>query len=118
MTSKADKYPNLKPFKPGQSGNPGGRAKGAKSPTKALRRLLALSYDELLAYKPQHMAEETAKRWLMLAMEGDGKAGASNNVIREIFNRVDGKIPDRIEASGDGSGINVVFRVAGDKGGD
>lgn len=50
---KQDKAPQLEPwrFKPGQSGNPGGRPKGSKSlKTYAQEYLLSLSDDEKLEY--------------------------------------------------------------------
>lgn len=53
QVKKQDKAPQLEPwrFKPGQSGNPGGRPKGSKSlKTFAQEYLLSLSDEEKLEY--------------------------------------------------------------------
>lgn len=42
------KYPNLKPWKPGQSGNPAGRKVGSKNVSTIVRELLEQDADEQL----------------------------------------------------------------------
>ncbi|HPP29052.1 MAG TPA: DUF5681 domain-containing protein [Phycisphaerae bacterium] len=98
-TEKQSRYRGLKPFKPGQSGNPGGRPKGRKSITAALRRLLDSGIDGKDLY------EALAKAGLSKALKGDHKFWS------EILERIDGKVPDRIaDADGQPLVFNIVTR--------
>lgn len=79
---------NLTPFKPGQSGNPGGRPK-TKPFRDALRRLLEAAGDD---------TEKLDKLALALygkALEGDVPAA------REIGDRLDGKVTQPIGGDDD-----------------
>lgn len=78
-----DRNPNLKPFVPGQSGNPSGKRKGAVSITAAIRRQLADGDD----------AESIATALIRGARAGDIRH------IVEILNRIDGKVPDKLIAA-------------------
>ncbi len=84
---------HLKPFPPGVSGNPGGRPKGV-SLTARLREAL----DELDGDKPK--AHKLIDVLMTVAMKGDRQA------IKDIMERVDGKVPDRI-AGHDGGPLNI-----------
>lgn len=87
-------------FKPGQSGNPGGRPK-EKRLTEALRRKLAEPTADGRLY-----AEALAECLISLALDGDISA------IREIADRTDGKPTQAMELSGpDGGGIPSVLVV-------
>ena len=83
-------------FKPGQSGNPKGRAKG-RSVTTELRRLM----DE--GFEGKDLAESLAKIACNEAIKGNHK------FWKEIIDRLDGKVPDRL-ADADGQSITIVFR--------
>ena len=78
-----DRNPNLKPFVPGQSGNPSGKRKGAVSITAALRRKLA---------------EGTDVEEIVDALIREAKAGDIRHIV-EILNRIDGKVPDKMIAA-------------------
>ena len=81
-------------FKPGQSGNPGGKPKGASTLAPMLREL-ARNPDED-GYGQQ--AVEIAKRALQAARDGDGKALSA---ILALMDRTDGPVEKRIEHSGE-----------------
>ena len=73
-------------WKPGQSGNPGGRAKG-KSITAELRKLLDKGT----------LAEDIAQ--VLVDLARDGKFKGNIPALKELLDRVDGKVLDthRIE---------------------
>jgi hypothetical protein len=77
---------NLKPFQPGQSGNPGGRPKG--------RSLTALLRDRL-----DEVDEATGKTIAQLVVEGWLNAARDGNVpaIKEALDRTEGKVPDKVQ---------------------
>ncbi len=83
---------NLRPpFKPGQSGNPKGRKKG-----KTLTTILREALDKTdIGGKPipngWTAAEYFVQIMISLACKGDPL------MIKEIFNRIDGKVPNRVE---------------------
>lgn len=85
---------NLIPFKPGQSGNPKGRPKGRVSLTAIVREMLAANDGE----KAKAICAATVEK----AEDGDDKH------LREIWNRVDGKVPDRIAGHDGGPLIKEV----------
>ena len=91
---KEQKRKELKPFqdekgrfKKGSCPNPGGRPKGSVSPTKALLRLLAEEAPDGNTY-----AEKVAETLLLVSTKG-GDVSA----IKEILQRADGKVPDRVQ---------------------
>ncbi len=88
--------PNLAPhcYPPGVSGNPGGRPKG-RSPTALLREVLE-EFDGDKA-KVRKMVDTLVK----LAIDGDRQA------IKDIIERVDGKIADRLEVTEVPKGYDV-----------
>lgn len=86
---------NLKPWKPGQSGNPKG------CPPKAVR------LSAILEAHLNDIADKDAKKrpWKELFVEAVVKMAIKGNgtVIREIFDRIDGKIPLPLRHGGDKS---------------
>lgn len=108
--SAAIKYPpsrlqGLKPFKKGESGNPGGRPKGAYSIPHAYARLLVLSPDEFKAYEPKNSAEVIAKYQIERALETDkGYMASAIKAVQEITDRTEGKTGKAIDR-------DVVIRV-------
>ena len=76
--------PKFSQFKPGQSGNPGGRPKG-RSITAQINKLIERGY------KGKDVAEMLAKRALDLALAGD------ITFWREFVERHEGKIRDTLD---------------------
>lgn len=74
-------------FKPGQSGNPGGRPKGSRSITAIIQRMLDAGDDT------NNIAEKLAKCGLLSA-ESDFR------YWKEIVERIDGKVADKQETDG------------------
>jgi hypothetical protein len=89
----AGRVENLKQWKPGQSGNPGGRPK---------RRLIDEALEELLLENNSGLALSIAKRLLRRANAGEVKA------IQLVAERVQGKPKRQLELSGpDGEPLNI-----------
>jgi len=80
---------NLRPFRRGQSGNPGGLPRGTPKISAALVRFLAMPTRIFHNYKPRSVAEEIAKRMIELAI--DARAGAAIRAFKEVCDRVEGK---------------------------
>lgn len=74
-------------FKPGQSGNPGGRPRGSLSLLTILRHKLSEGDGE--------RAKEIVEALLEKAKAGDAK------LLIELLNRIDGKVPDKQIITGD-----------------
>lgn len=83
--SRAD---NLIPFKPGESGNPGGRPKG-KSLTAVLRELL----NQIPQGDNKELKEAVVKALIKKALTGDTRA------LDIIFDRTDGKVSLPLEVT-------------------
>ena len=80
-------------FKPGQSGNPGGRPKGI-----SMSKVLT---DELSVEEARKVIRAVVRR----AKKGDVKAASL------LFDRTDGKAPQPLEHSGEGGGpIRVALK--------
>jgi hypothetical protein len=89
----AGRVENLKPWKPGQSGNPGGRPKG---------RLIDETLEELLLRNDSELALAIAKKLLARAKAGEVKA------IQLVAERVQGKPKRHLELSGpDGGPLDI-----------
>lgn len=73
---------NLKPFKPGQSGNPAGKPVGAVSIVAAIKRQLR--------EKPE-LLEELAASVISNAKQGNAVA------LRQVLDRLDGPVPTVID---------------------
>lgn len=78
---------NLRPWKPGESGNPAGRPKGVRYLTEQLRARVAAD---------PAILDAVAEKLFALALDGD--LGA----IREIADRLDGKPKAAVQVEGDG----------------
>lgn len=89
---------NLIPYKPGQSGNPGGRRKGVPSIVHAIDRIIALSPAELRAFQPQNQAEAIALQRIRDARSAlsPTTASAQMKATEMILNRVDGPVEKRV----------------------
>jgi hypothetical protein len=85
-----ERYPQR--YKPGVCGNPGGRPKGALSLTKLLREALEKNTinGELI---PE--GKTAGERLIELAIANASKGNAK--YFTEIINRIDGKLPDKVE---------------------
>lgn len=83
---------NLKPFKPGESGNPEGRPKGSKNLSTILREMLELEIevDGVKITQKDAMIKKLIKK----STDGDIKA------IQEIFDRTEGKAKQEIKLDG------------------
>jgi hypothetical protein len=96
---------NLRPWKPGESGNPGGgngRPKGSVSLTKLIRE--ALQRDELCGKKTpdgRPNAEWLVDRMIVLAMQGNA------TYAKEIIDRIDGKMTEKTDITSDGKPLTT-----------
>jgi hypothetical protein len=96
------KPPKATRFKKGQSGNPKGRPKGESLTTK-LRRVL----DE---GDPKHGSKAEA----LIAVAVSAARRGDFRFFKEIIDRMDGKVPERIAGSdGEPLRIEVVYRQRG-----
>jgi hypothetical protein len=82
---------NLRPFPPGVSGNPNGRPKG--------RSLTARLRDLLDQYEINGKRVPNGKQVADLVVEGLvlGAAKGNSRNLQEVFNRVEGKVTERVE---------------------
>lgn len=99
----------LRPFQPGQSGNPGGRPK--KSPVSdALRKMLELDQLPGRALPSWNVAEKAAYQLLKQALR-TGKDFRLAPLV-EVLDRVEGKARQRNEVSGPDGGP-MAFELPG-----
>lgn len=89
--SRKGRVENLKPFKPGQSGNPKGRPKKAYCITDILREQGEIR-DVNTEQGRITRAEAIAQRLWLMAMKGDIAA------LKYIYDRIDGKPLQQIQA--------------------
>ncbi len=92
----AGRVDNLKPWKPGESGNPGGRSR-TKPLTEELQRLLD---SEAPNAKGQTWVAVIAEALVKKARKGDVRA------IAELANRIEGKARQSVEAD-----VNVTQEI-------
>jgi hypothetical protein len=93
---------NLKPFKPGQTGNPLGKPKGRLNMTTMLRALLETETVDEFGNVNTHAAlinQALAKK----AASGDTAA------IKEVYERIDGKTSQVVEI---GNKDEIAFKIA------
>ena len=89
-------------WKPGESGNPDGRPKNRDCIRSCLRILLDKSPKELEGYMPNTVAQDIAKKKIMMArLTDDWKE------IDGLINQVDGNPKTPMEHTGDGV-LNVI----------
>lgn len=97
-TVKADdpRLANLKPFPPGTSGNPSGRKKGSLNLTTILRRMLEEEVEVTDGGKKvkKPLSDVLVQKLIKKAVKDDNL-----KAISEIFDRVDGKAKQTIEAT-------------------
>ncbi len=97
------KPPEENRFAPGQSGNPGGRPKGAVSIVAIIRRMLDEERDDITTGEKKKLAEIIADRLITKALN-------ENNLraLQDIIDRIDGKATLKSEISGpDGKPITI-----------
>lgn len=84
------------PFKPGQSGNPGGFPKGHKKPSYILRRFGCMTVHELMALEHLTVLEEICRRQIMdaTAVVDDG---VRLRFVETVADRVEGKPAQSVE---------------------
>jgi hypothetical protein len=87
------------PFVKGQSGNPGGRKRGQVSFAEVLRKALSERDPE---------TKQTALAGIARAAVVKAKAG-DLDAIKFVVERIDGKLPDKIDARGD---LHIVVSYA------
>lgn len=90
-------------FEPGESGNPSGRPKGAKSLSTLLRKFLAQPVEVPTAdgrKEKMEFQEAIVRKLLHQAAKGREKS------ISIIFDRTEGKAPQFIDVTSDGEPIN------------
>lgn len=75
-------------FQPGQSGNPKGRPKKGQTLSDILRKELAVKGEDGITRQEVIMRK-------LIGMAEEGHMGA----IREIYNRIEGKIPDVVHTA-------------------
>lgn len=107
QSNKQSKYPpsrtaGLKPYKPGQSGNPGGRPPDTLTPL--LREYLNAN-DEAEKKKIVNTLLSLAK---LTGVPGQASA------LKEIFDRIDGKVPDTHKIESDVP-ISIIYKQVGDR---
>ncbi len=98
---------NLKPFKPGESGNAGGVKKGTVFIAEAYKRLLALPVNEFSVYKPSSIAEQIAMEQIQRA-RGKRPDADPLPAAKEICDRTEGRALQHIAVS-DNAPVKVVF---------
>lgn len=93
---------NLKPWKPGQSGNPAGKQKG-RSVTARLRDLLdAVELGGKEIPNGKQVADLLAEVILKNALKGD------HRFVATVLDRTEGKVADKTEITGPDGGPNHV----------
>lgn len=92
---KRGRIENLKPWKPGESGNPGGRPR---------KRLIDRELEEMLSSEDSSLAKAIAKALVNRARRGDLKA------IQLVAERTEGRPRQAMEVSGpDGERLALEF---------
>lgn len=91
-------------FKPGQSGNPGGKRPGL-SITSKVRDILEGGSDALVENAADTNVIKLAKTIVIKAILGDMKA------IGEVWDRVDGKVASKVEHAGQVTVADAILAV-------
>jgi len=93
-TEQTARTRGLKPWKPGQSGNPAGRQRGSVNLTSAIKRALKETLElekdptagEFVKTQPRKASDVLARSLIINAIKGNAAA------IREVMARVDGPL--------------------------
>ncbi len=107
-TSREISNANLKPYVPGQSGNPGGMVKG-NSITARLRKILDSEYKG----SGRTVAEEIVNTIVKEVLNSTGKYGFNTALFKEILDRTEGKV--KLPIGGEGEPIRIEFIPAKEK---
>lgn len=100
---------NLKPFKPGQSGNPKGKPKGTKSLSTIIRELEAEDFDwSLVPVKQKEAMQKIGSPWRAITFTAVAKAASGDTRAMEWLRRAG--YGDKMELSG-GVDVRVVSSV-------
>jgi hypothetical protein len=94
---RSESLANLKPFQPGQSGNPAGRPKGQRDYATIYREALQ-KIAAARGVTPNEIEELIEQTGLDKALEGDYK------FFQDIRDRIHGKPKQGIEHTGEGGG--------------
>ncbi len=89
---------NLKPFVKGQSGNPGGRPKGP-SLTRLLREALAKTEIRKKDGSSMRLPEGQTVLDLVATIVLQQALGGDVRIIKEIWDRLDGRVPAKVDAA-------------------
>jgi len=92
------RHANRTSFKPGQSGNPTGRPKHALSLVSNIRDCLERPIPPLAERRKLLPIEQLAWRWIDSAINGSDRDGAKWAMA--ILERLDGRVPERVELNG------------------
>lgn len=93
-------------FKPGQSGNPAGKAPGTKNLTSRIREGLARLGAKDAQGNPLPVEEALAQKIIKMALDGDRK------MIELVWNYLDGKPPQNIDLTSKGERVGTVVLSA------
>jgi len=104
-TKKTTKKVIGRPFKKGQSGNPGGRPKGARD-----RRTVIWEALKVLAERKGHTPEEVETALQVAAIEKAGKGSFLH--YAELSNGLYGKVTDDIDIKSGGKSIADLIALA------
>lgn len=105
MSKKGQRVSPATEFKPGVSGNPGGKPL-SKPITAAYNKILAMPADEFRAFKPATVAEMKALEMVM------ARGAQLTPAMREISDRVEGTVDRHTTISGpDGGAIPIAHVI-------
>jgi|ERR1044071_5862218 hypothetical protein len=102
---------NLIPYKPGQSGNPGGNYKHTPKFNHTFERLLALAPEERKKYNPQNGVEELALAQINRAIAAE-KDRDRITATEKIIDRVEGKAPQTINQNTSNLDVKIELSAA------
>ncbi len=105
---KQNRYRGLRPFKPGQSGNPKGRPKKDVSFTSLLKKYL----DEIPAVKiGGEVNKELTWRQLIVQAWLIGSYKGNATLFKELLERVEGKVAQPIVGKGNSDFMPEMFSI-------
>lgn len=96
---------NLNVFRPGQSGNPGGVAKGTVFVSEVYKRLMSLPLDQLAAFEPSNAAEAAALKQVHATIDAPHLDALPS--LKEITDRTEGKARQAVDVNATTINVNV-----------